>query len=451
MKVLYNEGRVQGLSSYELYVRQMLSRNPEAHILSESQWLAASLSTNNSMVLKITAGTTEGYHDYILPEGSDLCGCTTVFAALFEGSATFEGIWAKRIDDYGRLISNTPTRFPVTPGEPSDVPAKEDLRMTPEYIQQCSEFMKVSAGLVLQPGEWIDNVYQVELLDEGGVTIITEEGEELLADLSDDITRMSLDVDLSARGFVRLLFTKPIEHDFYIFLHGFAYKNVLAGMSGFDNLLTTSNPENGDFLGPQSFPWAVPIFLLYTGNMLNSLQQTAEDMVELYNQVIHDTEYFYAIAERLNNYYTELVLKYNTLMQNFARVTEQVATLEAHVSSFDETIENIQTSITETNGRIDLVNEHDAIQDTRIDSIDNSIRSLNNKYQVVHDLANDIARRVDNLKVYVDEQIAEVNTAIETTNTGLTDLDTKVGKLEELQTDTKTNIVYAINEVNSKV
>jgi hypothetical protein len=51
----------------------MLANKSEANIISENEWLAASFSTNNSMILKIKAGTTAGYHDYMLPEGSDLC------------------------------------------------------------------------------------------------------------------------------------------------------------------------------------------------------------------------------------------------------------------------------------------------------------------------------------------------------------------------------------------
>ena len=71
MRRIYNEGRVTGLSSWELYVRQLLTSNPDAVPLSEREWLASTVSDNNSMILKIEAGTTAGYHDYVLPVESD--------------------------------------------------------------------------------------------------------------------------------------------------------------------------------------------------------------------------------------------------------------------------------------------------------------------------------------------------------------------------------------------
>lgn len=271
MKQIFNEGRVVGLSSHELYLRQLLSKNASATPLTESQWLAASISTNNSMILKIAANTTAGYHDYVLPANSDLCGCTYIIATLFEGSCKFSGNWATYVNDYGRLISNTGERYPVTPGNSANVPAKVDLAPSAEFKAQCREYMKVTSGIMLQPGTWLDNVYQTELQNESGVNITTENDVDLLADVSDSETRKTLQADMSKRGFVRLLFDAKVTNEFYIFLHGFSYKTIMSGVTGFDTLLSATNPENGDFLGPQTFPWAVPISLMCTNMVIKTL------------------------------------------------------------------------------------------------------------------------------------------------------------------------------------
>ena len=44
MKQLYNEGRVLGYASYESYVREVLSIDPNAELLTEREWLAATMS-----------------------------------------------------------------------------------------------------------------------------------------------------------------------------------------------------------------------------------------------------------------------------------------------------------------------------------------------------------------------------------------------------------------------
>ena len=452
MKTIYSEGRVTGLSSYELYVRQVLSRNPDAKILSESQWLAAALGTNNSMILKIEAGTTKGIHNYILPEGSDLCSCTYIIGSVFEGSATFEGDWATRVDDYGRLISNTGQLYPQTPGEPEDVPYKLGYA-TPsdEFIAQCNEYMKISSGIMLQPGEWVDNVYQVELLDQGGTVLTTENDVELLADLSNDISRMTLNADLSRRGFVRILFDEDVEHEFYVFLHGFSYKNVLAGMSGFDNLLNTNNPENGDFLGPQSFPWAIHITFIYNNDMMGNIRYSVDRMTELYEQVVHSTDYFEDSMRILNNLYAVLTTRYEELTLGFNQVVatvnnmqSTVESLQIQINDINTRIDGVDTSIAATNRRIDD-------NDTRLNGIDDTLVAINRKVTNVEGHASDIDIRMEVLEESVAEQIETVNATIETVNETIAALDEKVGNLEQLTTTNKTQIVRAINEVNSKI
>ena len=434
MKQIMNEGRVLGLSSFELYLRQLMSRDPDATPLSESQWLAASLGTNNSMIMKVVAGTTAGYHDYILPEGSDLCSCTHLLGTVFEGECEFNGVWATRVNDYGRLISNAGERHPVTPGEPVNVPTKVNTAPSEEFITQCREYMKITCGMMFQPGEWIDNVYQVELQNESYVNITTEDDIDLLADVSDSNTRMTLDADLSKRGFVRLLFDEAVENDFYIFLHGFSYKTIMAGMSGFDRLVTTDNPENGDFLGPQSFPWAVPITFVYTNDMLGTIRYSVERMEALYEQVVHSTDYYEEIARELNTRYNQLTQLYEDLNQGFAETVDRVDEMQETVNTYDSRINSVDAHITSVETSTDIRLD-DA--ETRLNNIDDSL------------VAND--RRVTNLQGQVDDLEIRFAAFGETFDTTLEEFSQRIGSLEDLTTEDKSSVVAAINEVTNNV
>ena len=57
---LWNEGRVVGLSAYEVYLKQHLSKNPDIEPATEIEWLAASIASGSSMILKISAHETAG-------------------------------------------------------------------------------------------------------------------------------------------------------------------------------------------------------------------------------------------------------------------------------------------------------------------------------------------------------------------------------------------------------
>ena len=162
MKEIFNEGRVVGLSHYEIYVRQLLSLNPEATPMTEREWLTSALANNISMILKIPAGTTKGIHDYVLPENSALTACTQVFGSMFAGEVTVDetGYWATRVDDYGDAISNTEELSPETPGTPDYVPSKYDPTQENTVIaERATEFLKIREALVIQPGDWEDVIY----------------------------------------------------------------------------------------------------------------------------------------------------------------------------------------------------------------------------------------------------------------------------------------------------
>lgn len=286
MKRVYNEGRVLGLSSYELYVRELLATNPGAIPLSEREWLASTVSANNSMILKIAAGTTAGYHDYILPENSDLCSCTVLNASIFEGNVATDDddLWAIEVGDYGPLIKNEygVGNHPVSPGEPEDIPVNGDVRQhTIKFLQQCKEYAKIVSGLMFQPGDWIENITYTPILNEEGDRIFTQDYRTLLANIpfAGVAGAMALVPDLSKRGFIRIAFSKDIEHDFFILFNGFTMKTVMKGVDGFKSSFVSTEPWNGDFLGPQIYPWATKIVFLV------DLDAYSAGLQEIYNAI----------------------------------------------------------------------------------------------------------------------------------------------------------------------
>lgn len=272
MKHIYNEGRVIGLGQYELYVRQVLSMDPNAKVMSERQWLSAALAPNFSMILKIPAGTRRGVHNYILPQGSLLCACTTIYASIFEGGAETDITgWAVGVDDYGRLISNTSQLCPQDPGQPENVPTQANpTEMSENFKEQCRNYLKINAGIVLQPGHWGPNVGYTELLTEAGGEIVTEDTEEIiLVPVPIGDAAVGLAPDLKERGYLRFAISEDITEDFLILLNGFSYKPFVLGSIGYKEIQAFVSPQDGDFLGPTLFPWATKIVLVTTNEVAN--------------------------------------------------------------------------------------------------------------------------------------------------------------------------------------
>lgn len=273
MKEIYNEGRVVGLSQYELYVRQLLSTHPEATPMTEREWLVANLGESSSMILKIASGTTKGYHDYILPSNSELCGCTMLHAYLFEGDVSLDserGYWATGVSQYGKLVSNTSTVHPQTPGTPSYVPAQANPEeLTPEFREKCRNYLKLTSGLMFQPGQWITGIQDVPALNESNQNLLTEDGQPLLVPINGGGDGHVLQPDLAQSGFIRIAVSDTITTDLYIYFHGFVYKSMLraggSSLTGFD-----SRPEDGDFLGPTVFPWACPVMFVVTTSIIET-------------------------------------------------------------------------------------------------------------------------------------------------------------------------------------
>lgn len=241
MKEIYNEGRILGYSAFELYVRQQLSENPDVTLPTEREWLTSTVGSGSSMLLKIPAGTTSGYHDYSLPTNSALCGASHIFASVFVGNGIFdENGWATKVTDYGELIPNNDALYPVTPGEPQNVPSDipQDLpddkfELSEQFKSICTEYTKIVDGICYQPGTW--------------------------ADYNRDGVKKEFTPDPSKTCIIRLRFSAKTTADTFVLFSGFLFREVVAGTTGFDACMDTASPQNGDFLGPMSYPWAVKI------------------------------------------------------------------------------------------------------------------------------------------------------------------------------------------------
>lgn len=275
MRTIYNEGRVVGLSAYESYVRSQLAAGVDPNdIKSESEWSSA-LMTNargGSMVLKITAGTTAGYHDYELPTGTTLCPNSPLYATLFEGDVDLidlTSVWASHITNNGRLISNDSSSYPITPGTASDVPVPADPEvMSTTYREQCVEYMKINSGIAVQPGEWTQS----------GVAA----------------PEMKLSPDFSQPGFVRLAFVEDISADFYILINGFMTTELLGDAVTVEDFSQTY--LNGEALGPAAFPWASKIQLLMTTDSLKGY-------LDWYLDATLTTDEYNALPVKENKFY----------------------------------------------------------------------------------------------------------------------------------------------------
>lgn len=252
MQKIYNEGRVVGLSAYELYVRHSLSEYPEQAILTEREWLTASLGDGVSMILKIAANTPAGVHDFALPNNSTLCAAKTITASLFNGVANVPSgsVWATKVTSYGPLIDNSSTKSPTTPGQTTNqVPSKDLNAWDSSNIHMLRDYMKVIDGITFQPGTW------------------TASGTTPTKDFTPDLSKPSV---------VRLRISKKVDTDFYILLSGFLFRPIVAGLSKLDTgCVNTQNPQNGDFLGVETYPWANKIVFTVPSEVYNALNNKA--------------------------------------------------------------------------------------------------------------------------------------------------------------------------------
>lgn len=260
IRELYNEGRVIGLSSYELYVRKFYENDPNAVPPSEKAWLASMYGNGNAMILKINSGTQPGVQDFELPSSSILCGSNTLFASVFNGDCKWSdtaaisdtgavGYWSEAVTSYGGLISNTSTSYPSS----SDIPYGSDIFDSPADRQNVINFCKIIEGLVIQQGDWVDsttgNPYK-------------------------DLTNPSFG---SSSPIIRLYINKELTSDVKLLITGFLdseFASTLSGLDGSTDPLT-NGCANGEFLGPAIYPWSSKIIMIYP-NLANYVDNAYE-------------------------------------------------------------------------------------------------------------------------------------------------------------------------------
>ena len=266
-RTLWNEGRVVGLSAYEIFVRHILGKDPTATVPSEQAWLASMLSNGLSMLLQIGVDNTEGSHyvEIDFPQGSTLWAANTIVGSFFigEGAATGSTTsWCTKVTDYGPLINNNSSSSPSGSTIP---PTNTDVEM-PDYVtDQINEYTKILDGIVIQPGTWTD---------------ATSKPPE-----------KSLTPNSAERPKLRILLSDKINTPFYVLLTGFTHKGVLDGVMDYTNFNT--HPENGDFLGPVSFPWANKIVFTVPSAAISELQKVDIEVVDLANIYLYNTKYLW--------------------------------------------------------------------------------------------------------------------------------------------------------------
>lgn len=235
---IWNEGRVQGYSAYEIYLKQALSDNPDLQPATEREWLASSIACGSSMVMRLPVlvpNSLEGtnYLDIPLPQNSKLCAANVIFANLFIGECEYdeESYFAKRVIDYGFCISNTPKSHPSTTNIPRGDSSEESVD---DMMAFASTYNKIIDGIVIQPGKW------TETGDNAG-------------------QYMDLSPDMSKAPFIRIFYSGYLTSSIQIMLTGFTIRSVISGVCGLDGSYNATSPEDGTFLGPAQFPWAAKI------------------------------------------------------------------------------------------------------------------------------------------------------------------------------------------------
>ena len=241
-KVLYNEGRVVGLSAYEEYVRRFLSQDPDGEPASERDWLAASLASGASLILKVAQDADPGLHvvDINLPANTNLRAANTIVANWTNLHVGAAGNLITKVTSYSDDLIPNKAGTGNHPNSGHQVPgslphANSPVGLTSADKVAIRNYFRIKDGVVLQDGSWKSNT-------------------------TGKPPEMQFEPDLSQPPIVRLLIDGAVTSDFYILLTGFIDAGVLQGVIGTDVSPNVGSgiarPENGDFLGPATFPWA---------------------------------------------------------------------------------------------------------------------------------------------------------------------------------------------------
>lgn len=276
---IYNEGRVVGLSAWELFVRTALENgiNP-TDIPNEQQWLTSMIGVGSSMILKIPANTTKGVHDFELPLGSNLAATGVIIANPFIGTCAWDvSGWATKVISYSNLFPNTSAKNPPTSENPEQISYSDT-----DYKNIVSEFIKLTDGIVfLKNANWIR----------------TQSGQPY-KDVDPNFN--------SSSAVVRIYVNSDIgNYDVPVLLTGFTNKRILQGLSGFAHLddgysvggsTDTDNNDwvNGGMLGPELVPWSSRIVFSVPSsayNLANSLSRIIPSDTSYGDRVIDGIEF----------------------------------------------------------------------------------------------------------------------------------------------------------------
>ena len=158
----------------------------------------------------------------------------TIVASLFLGTGVYENgsYWASRIGSYGQLLNNTTPLSSETYKNASAVEPNTTIDFSSE-TEKIFMYSNIVDGVVIASGKWKPNSS-------------TPPGNDFIPDLSDS----------AGQQVIRLYLHSPLTTSIDILLTGFMLKSILEGMTDTtDGSLDTLHPEDGDFLGPEVFPW----------------------------------------------------------------------------------------------------------------------------------------------------------------------------------------------------
>lgn len=252
---LWNEGRIVGLSAYEIYVRHHMATNPSMEPATEIEWLSSSIAMGSSMLLHMTIEGTQNfeedtynYIDYPLPSDTQLCAANTIIASYFDGTGYVpEGQnFATRVTSYGTLIANNDTTSPNgTVMDYSSVATSTPLFEETDKRDKLLSYAKIVDGIVLQPGTW-------------STSANTPPTKDLQPSFTNSVPTL------------RLCVYGKLLTDIYILFTGFTIQAVISGVSGTSGSNLTNNfANNGGFLGPAVFPWATKIIFIASTALLH--------------------------------------------------------------------------------------------------------------------------------------------------------------------------------------
>lgn len=343
---IYNEGRVVGYSAYEMYVKRLLSVDPNATPATEQEWLAASLAMGSSLLLKVdhNQASDETFNIYrvYLPTNSRLLAANTIVASLFigEGNADAQG-WVRKVTQYGMGYVNTSQHNPTTDGVLNVTRYQDDT-----FLALLDNYIKILDGSVIMHSGWVNS-----------------ESKPPEKDIN-DIHQGQAEIVFKTVG--------KLTQDFYILFTGFTDASILKGEINSSGSTNTSHPENGDFLGPQNFPWGSKIVFttptavtLWLNNKIADLYNKYQDLLDKYNQLDRRVTSIegdiVTIKSRLDDLTTRMISVENEITDiNYRIVNEIIPAILAinqQITTINETISDIQTSITRIQNNIASIEE----------------------------------------------------------------------------------------------